>query len=226
MEDAQKQRFAAIASLGVMAIILVLTAKTYLWFSSTVLSPPAPASTGLSEVLDAAPKAWPQVARDLAEAKSLTIYSILPGYASLPGADSDDTRVFHGFPILGRARVTSLKRIGRIAESLTRGVSFGAGFSCFFPRHGVRADLRDGRRIDLVICYSCDRIEIHGARGDLYVQPGPSRDALNGVLRAAGVDPNDPRLLLPWEKPSGLSLPRNARRPSPPRRETVLLRGR
>jgi hypothetical protein len=202
MEDARKQRYAAITALGTMAVILILTWKTWLWFAGTVQSPPAPVGSALPEPTDPALMVWPQVARDLAQAESLTVYSIIPGQAGPASPDADDSQLFHGYPVLGRARVTSPKRIGRIAESLRRGVSFGAGFSCFFPRHGVRADLRDGRRIDLVICYSCDRIEIHGARGDLYVQPGPSRDALNGVLRAAGVDPNDPRLLLPWEKPS------------------------
>jgi len=215
MEDTQKQRYLAIASFGAMALFLTLAAKAYLWFYHTALYPPEPVSAELP-ASDPALAVWPQVARDLAEAKSLTVYSILPGSGETEPDPSpaDDTRLFLGYPILGRAQVTSPERISRIAEELARGISFGDGFACFFPRHGVRAGLRDGRRIDLVICYSCARIEVYGARGEIQVQPGPSREVLDEALRAAGVDPNDPRLSLPWENRPSQSSPehRGARR--------------
>src|SRR4029077_19756369 len=101
---------------------------------------------------------------------------------------------FHDYLILGSARGTSSEKIARIVTSVVQGVSFQGSPMCFFPRQCVRATLRGGRQIDLVICYQCERIDVHGARQYLQVHPGRSKEALDDVLRSAGVDLKDPRL--------------------------------
>jgi hypothetical protein len=106
---------------------------------------------------------------------------------------------FHNFPIFGSARVTSKRAVQSIVASLVQGVEHAGDdlMGCFLPRHGVRALLKDGGRIDLVICYMCGYIQVHvpgespGKEKMLELTTAAeSRQQLNDVLRAAGVDLN------------------------------------
>jgi hypothetical protein len=177
-----------------MVLILAFTVRTYNWFVDFNKNPPAPRESTEPPVSDPAPVIWPEVARDLGGAKSLTVYSLSPrggpGEAWAPEKPS-----FHEYLILGSARVTSPKKIARIVTNVAQGVSFQDSWPmCFLPRHGVQATLGDGRQIDLVICYQCERIDVYGARQHLQVHPGRSKETLDDVLRSAGVDLKDPRL--------------------------------
>jgi hypothetical protein len=195
--EESRRSFSAILSVSAMALILALAAQAYRQFVHVVENPPAPKAEPPAPNL--APVIWPEVARDLEGAVSLTVYSLSPGWISHETWASEEWKgkpSFHDYWVLGSAPVRSAKRVRPIVSHLTRGVrTEGSPMGCFNPRHGVRATLRDGRQIDLVICYSCDRIDVYGAREEILVHPGPSRETLDDVLRSAGIDLNDPRLL-------------------------------
>lgn len=194
MEESRRS-FSAILSVSAMVLILALAVQAYRWFVDFNKNPPAPRESTAPPVSDPAPVIWPEVARDLGDAKSLTVYSLSPREGPREASEEEKGKTdFHDHLILGSAQVTSPKKIARIVTSVVQGVSFQDSPMCFFPRHGVQATLRDGRQIDLVICYQCERIDVHGAREYVQVHPGPSKEALDGVLRSAGIDLKDPRL--------------------------------
>ena len=190
MEETVRQRVLVIASLGTMALLIFLAAEAYSWFTDLNESRPASA---VVETPDPAPRIWPEVVKDLESAKSMTVYSLAPGWAGEGPRTPDGLEIFHQYPILGSAPVKSPQRIRSLAKTLDQGVHFEDWAMCFFPRHGIRAELPDGRRIDLVICYQCGRMDVHGA-WETSVHPGqPSKAALDAILRSAGIDLDDPR---------------------------------
>jgi hypothetical protein len=198
MEETVRQRVSVVASIGMMALLIFLAAKAYSWFtgvnenrsaadSRETLAPPAPGSP------NPALRIWPEVVKDLESAKSMTVYALIPALVGDGSRTRGGQEIFDHYPVLGSVEVKPPERIRGLAKTLTQEVRFGIAFlMCFLPRHGIRADLPDGRRIDLLICYQCDQIEIHGAREAL-VHPGPSKAALDEILGAAGIDLDDIR---------------------------------
>jgi hypothetical protein len=146
---------------------------------------------------DASPYAFPpDVAAGLEDTESLVIYLVGVRPQASAG-QSGEEETFHGYTVFGSARVTSPRAVQSIIGSLLRGVEHqGEVMACFYPRHGVRASLRDGRQIDLVICYLCGYMRVYVAREGMEPTTtmnevrtaDDSRQPLNEVLRAAGVD--------------------------------------
>jgi len=169
------------------------------------------------------PYAFPAgVAEDLASSRSLVIYLVgippQPGDASEEGMRKSSSRsrrrpggeeTFHGFPVFGSAQITSPQSIKAIVVTLLRGVENSKGdvMACFYPRHGVQATLSNGRRLDLVICYMCGYMKVYlqGQSAEEYDvsevnTADDSRQPLNRVLQAAGVDLKQPVISF-WPKP-------------------------
>jgi len=199
--EESRRSFSAILSVGAMVLILALAVWAYNWFVDFNKNPPAPReSTVEPPAPNRVPAIWPEVARDLGSAASLTLYSLSPRvisrweWATRLKGEPD----FHDYLILGSAQVTSPKEAARIVTSVVQDVVVeDKTMMCFNPRHGAQVTLRDGRQIDLVICYQCDKIEVYGVHGEreyVQVHPGPSKEALDNVLLSAGVDLKDPRL--------------------------------
>jgi hypothetical protein len=80
-------------------------------------------------------------------------------------------RVFHGYEILGHAPLIGVKPRRKLTEVVFKGIleSDGKVAACFNPRHGLRA-VREGQVVDLLICYECLQVEVHG--------PGKKESAL------------------------------------------------
>ncbi|HEX6903938.1 MAG TPA: hypothetical protein VF789_29775 [Thermoanaerobaculia bacterium] len=182
-----------VLSIGIMAVLCAIALKTLLWFADPPSPPNHREEPLVSEAIakDVPPYTFPPgVAEDLRNARSLEVYlvGIRPDY-------SDKGESFHNWPVFGSTRVTSSKAVESIVESLIRGVAYKEDepFGCFFPRHGISASLKDGRRIDLVICYHCRNMEVYTSEEPVEVYTlSDSRPLLNKTLQNAGVDLKQP----------------------------------
>lgn len=67
---------------------------------------------------------------------------------------------FHGFQILGKIEVKEEVR-KKIVSSLLAGIASEKNMAkCFEPRHGIHA-VHDGKTVDLVICFQCQRVDVY-----------------------------------------------------------------
>ncbi len=80
--------------------------------------------------------------------------------------------------------------ISAIQEIADAGRKWDSVFaSCFDPRHGLSAVLKDGRRIDFVICYDCSEVRLYGdgkEPGSVFfggTEAHPTPDRLNQLLK-------------------------------------------
>lgn len=82
-------------------------------------------------------------------------------YSLSAWGDMEKQPLFHNFPILGRKELTDPALKARLVNTLYRDLRRGGPeYSCFTPSHGLRA-VRGGRTIDVVICYSCGKVNFH-----------------------------------------------------------------
>jgi hypothetical protein len=70
--------------------------------------------------------------------------------------------------VLGKTESKDKAMRLKIFKTLSHGVAeaFNGAF-CFDPRHGIRAT-RNGKTVDLVICFECEWIEGHLNNGDAF----------------------------------------------------------
>ncbi len=104
-----------------------------------------------------------------------------------PYPDATLTERFHEWPVLGTVAVTDPRTLGRVRAALQVQHAIGVT-TCFWPRHGVRINLRR-EPLDLVICYDCSQVQAHHGGRDLGVFQ-PTRDAeaiLNDLLDQSSV---------------------------------------
>jgi hypothetical protein len=115
----------------------------------------------------------------------LTLLSLEPRTDAAAGAAES----FHGFPVLGRVELTDAALRTRVIEALERGVreSDGGMAACFSPRHGIAAR-RGEATLDLVICYQCQQILLHGSDGAvrLFLTSASPDPTLTQALRDHG----------------------------------------
>lgn len=102
--------------------------------------------------------------KPLEGAARVELYALRPEPAQFEPA-GDGTRRFHGYEVLGDAALTDPGLATQLAQLISRGLaeSDGSAALCFNPRHGVRV-VREGRTLDLVICYECKQIYVYDAR--------------------------------------------------------------
>jgi hypothetical protein len=141
------------------------------------------------------------VIRALREPDSFEILALDPmareerGAADKPIPPDKD---FHGFEILGHAPLNDAAARSELVELVLQGIqeSDGTVAACFIPRHGIRA-VKEGKVLDLVICYECLQVEIHfaelteeggrlGVLTSLSVEPEVTRIYHSAGLRIAG----------------------------------------
>lgn len=101
------------------------------------------------------------------------------------GAAVPEGGTFHDYPILGRATLADAVQAKALGELVLRGIreSDGTAAACFNPRHGIRVS-QDGRTLDLVICYECLSLSVHG---DLLGSGGPRLGLLTAQRVESGV---------------------------------------
>jgi hypothetical protein len=110
-------------------------------------------------------------------------------YALDPMGGIDENRGFHGYDILGQATIEDEAQRREIADRLAE-ATHGAWdeASCFMPRHGLRAQGRDGV-FDFVICFECGKTFVYHSGGDFKnVRIWASPDFLNKCLRDRGIE--------------------------------------
>lgn len=216
-----------LSSFAAMAVLCIITIRVLAWFPGPPVDDREDQPVLEPSSMDFRPNSFPPgVAGALKDAESLVIHLIgfppesvdalekdPPDSASQDRAhQSSEVTTFHGWPILGSAHVTSAQTVKSIVQSLIRGVEQhrDEGPACFLPRHGVRAALRDGGTIDLVICFKCQLMEVHFSpiapdhlpvsggepRGAQVRTLGDSRLSLNQSLQAAEVDLEQE--VVPW----------------------------
>jgi len=100
----------------------------------------------------------------LAAPEALELFALrpFPSESEVPLAPGE--QAFHGYRILGRARIETAEASAELLDLVRRGIdaSDGVQAACFLPRHGLRVE-RNGAAVDLVLCYECLRARVYGA---------------------------------------------------------------
>jgi hypothetical protein len=97
---------------------------------------------------------------------------------------------FHDHRIVGQVEVADARQRERIVSLVYKGIRSSDGLvaACFNPRHGVRAT-REGRTVELVICFECLQINAYGPDGKehgLMTSDRVTAD-MNEAFQAAGL---------------------------------------
>ena len=117
----------------------------------------------------------------------LTLYSI-DGREFPPGQQPKTDEQFHGYPVLGKVTFTDRADREKLMEALNRGLRQDRATSGFSPGYGLRA-VTDGQAYDYVICFECERVQIHNGPSVMYhgINDTP-RSIFNEYLTAAGIE--------------------------------------
>src|SRR5207248_10826161 len=73
--------------------------------------------------------------------------------------------IFHGHRILGQTVIADPSVRSRLLTAFYDNVGRSDPGRCFNPRHGIRA-VRDGKTVDLLICFECWRVVVYDSRGE------------------------------------------------------------
>jgi len=105
-----------------------------------------------------------EASRVLRSPDQLELLTLHPYPHESPPLDPEED--FHGYRVLGRARLVGAQVQQDLLELIREGVrrSDGTAAACFNPRHGVRA-VRGDEAVELVICYECLTLRVHGPGG-------------------------------------------------------------
>lgn len=129
----------------------------------------------------------PATVRDiLKKAKEIELYSLEPEEGAVPVKGA----MFHGVPVLGKTVVKEDKMRTDVLDILDEAMVPSKMAKCFEPRHGIRAT-HEGKTVDLVICFACGQVQIHGENEKENNDTKPiNRDyqpALDAILQAGKV---------------------------------------
>lgn len=128
----------------------------------------------------------------LKHADQFILYSLEPyldSHSKLADKSIHPPEQFHGHDIVGIMEITNKDERKELLHELftcipNRPPSMIA--MCFNPRHGIRV-IRDGKTVDLLICFECRGMRIYGS-SEAFLNLGPGDDSeFNRVLKAAGV---------------------------------------
>ena len=117
----------------------------------------------------------------------LTLYSI-DGRDFPPGQQPKTDEQFHGYPVLGKVEMPDEANREKLMQALNNGLGQNKATSGFSPRYGLRA-VTDGHPYDYVICFECERVQIHNGPDFGYhgIDDTP-RPIFNEYLTAAGIE--------------------------------------
>jgi len=102
---------------------------------------------------------------------------------------------FHGYAVLGAAKISQTDTRRRLVSALRQSMreSDGTLAACFHPRHGIRAT-RNGKQVDLVICFECLSFELYGDSEETFLITSKPRTLFDEVLKSSGASPVRPSL--------------------------------
>ena len=149
-------------------------------FSLLLLGPQASATDKSSEIASA-----------IADATSVTLYSIEPVGAPRDGAGQCASACFRGWTLLGKTQLTDKGKAlvqGELKKWLAAPEPEAVAM-CFNPRHGVRVTTPQ-HTYDFVVCFECDHAEVYIDSAtvqvaDIYRSADPR--AWDALLKTAGV---------------------------------------
>jgi hypothetical protein len=104
-------------------------------------------------------------------------------------------RAFHGYAVLGAARISQTDTRRRLISALRQSMreSHGTLAACFNPRHGIRAT-RNGKQADLVICFQCLSFRLYDDSERTFLITDTPRTLFDEVLKSSGVSIERPSL--------------------------------
>lgn len=135
------------------------------------------------------PGALPDELKLLEGATSIELVALDPLKASMRQSPPAD--VMRGFGVLGRATLSDAARCDELVRLIARGIaeSDGSAAMCFNPRHGLRVR-RDGRTLELLICYECLQMRAWSDAGSTQADVLTSASvepAVSSLFEAAGL---------------------------------------
>ena len=73
---------------------------------------------------------------------------------------------------MGKCQITDNKAKSELISAYYDGIT-GNNFqgACFNPRHGIRA-IKDGKSLDLVICFGCGHVQVIDGKSEKYIGIG------------------------------------------------------
>lgn len=95
---------------------------------------------------------------------------------------------FHGYAVLGAAKISQTDTRRRLISALRQSMRKRDWVvaTCFNPRHGIRAT-RNGKQIDLVICFECLSFRLYGDREETFLITNTPKTLFDEVLKNSGV---------------------------------------
>lgn len=143
---------------------------------SAPVGKPAPVASDVATILDAPDR--------------LEILALEPYHGRRGGASDFDAGLFHGHQVLGSALLPDAETRRDLIKLVYQGLhdSHDMKARCFNPRHGISAT-RDGRTVELVICYECSQVDIHGPGAqEAQLDTSPKVEPeISRLFRSAGV---------------------------------------
>lgn len=104
------------------------------------------------------PNKIPDVARELLDkADEFTLYSLDPVFSKEKPKDD-----FHSWKVIGQMAIKDVETRKKVVASFDAAAAEyeGGALKCFNPRHGIRVK-RDGKVVDIVICFECKQFQMH-----------------------------------------------------------------
>jgi hypothetical protein len=98
---------------------------------------------------------------------------------------------YYGWKVVGKLAIENAETRQSVISAVERSISQGAPrAACFVPRHAIHARTNDGRKLDLLICFQCNRVEVYvnnERQGPDLPTSGSSEPILDKVLTDANV---------------------------------------
>ena len=122
--------------------------------------------------------------------KKFELFSITPRL-NLGAAAQDESKTFHGYPVLGRREIENKPATREIVSSLNGDLHPHKANLCLFsPRHALRIFYKESQA-DFLICYECGDVEKFNGNDDKspewFSVDKPSKDVLNRYLSEAKI---------------------------------------
>lgn len=130
-----------------------------------------------------------EIRRILDFGERFVLLSLEPGrdYWRKHGVEPEGER-FHGWQVLGKTEIHDKVTRARLVDALNQGIGESAEISatCFNPRHGISAAMRN-ETVDLVVCFECQQVAIYGkTKGMMLTTPSPG-PVFDSALKDAGL---------------------------------------
>jgi hypothetical protein len=155
----------------------------------------------IAQELQTPRKAAAKIAAQLNSAKKVELLSLHSGEPDGPISDDEAQTKFHGFAVLGTLDISGSPERSTVVKQISKAIARSPlrMVACFYPRHGIRAELENGELVDLLICFECATVYrfSEGREQRLNIKDQPEA-LLNSLLQKAGIrqgrsarDPSD-----------------------------------